>query len=448
MQNTVILYDLENLIKGYNNAQTIVQKVSLKNILESIKKIEGVGDIAIQRAYANWSDYRLRVMAQEISELGIEPIQIFGFSRNQKKNAADIQLAVDAVDLSYVRPWLNVFVIVSGDGGFSALAKKLHECGRTVIGCAYQSSTNKIFESVCDVFICLDEPISPANSGRKTSLKSPNAKQKITHSLKITNPIIIRLSQSLERLSSHEHSAIIQQSREIINWFVNDQESSSQLKTQGIYISVIKEAFKYGIENFDPSLIGLSKFITFLQFITTGTELKVINSAKNEVKVLWRTHNLDSFDSLPDIAQDYIHSVPNYASILETSNPRFQMVNFEILRQVIALIKQLESEAITVNYLIDYIKENKDQDLDAEGIKLSTTNLFSANILEESDEETSLSEKNLSLQSQYEDEEAIVDKIKMDMYNKLVAFWKDGFREDIFEELIYRLDMNLPVSDP
>ncbi|WLT40614.1 NYN domain-containing protein (plasmid) [Synechocystis sp. B12] len=123
MQNTAIFYDIENLLKGYNDPQTVAKNISLKETINQIKAVEIVGGIGIQRAYANWSDYRLKTIAQEVSKLGIEPIQLFGLSWNQKKNAADIQLAVDVIDLVYVRPWFDVFVIVSGDGGFSALGK-------------------------------------------------------------------------------------------------------------------------------------------------------------------------------------------------------------------------------------------------------------------------------------------------------------------------------------
>ena len=167
MQNTAIFYDIENLIYGYKQAAIMASNVSLKEILEKIKSSHLINGIGVQRAYANWSDSRLNVMGKEISELGIEPIQIFGLSRNQKKNAADIQLAVDAIDLAYVRPWLDLLVIVSGDGGFSALGKKLHECGKKVIGCAYKSSTNQIFEAVCDLFIPLEEPVNDTRFANK-----------------------------------------------------------------------------------------------------------------------------------------------------------------------------------------------------------------------------------------------------------------------------------------
>ncbi|MEI7911223.1 MAG: NYN domain-containing protein [Verrucomicrobiota bacterium] len=115
--NTAVFYDIENLLGGYNFNVQWVAELSLKDILTRIRATGLTGRIAVQRAYANWSDPRLGILRNEINELGIDPIQIFGFSRDAKRNAADIQLAIDAIDLAHLRPAIGTFVIVSGDGG-------------------------------------------------------------------------------------------------------------------------------------------------------------------------------------------------------------------------------------------------------------------------------------------------------------------------------------------
>ncbi|BAY79778.1 hypothetical protein NIES25_62660 (plasmid) [Nostoc linckia NIES-25] len=151
--NTAILYDIENLTMGNKNPNF---NFSLTKIIQNIKQIELVDKIAIQCAYADWSNSNLKTIKSDVQKLGIEPIQIFGFSF--QRNAADIQLTIDAVELIHSRPSLQVFVIVSGDGAFASLAKKLHEYGKTVIGCAYKNQTNKVLAAVCDYFISIPEP--------------------------------------------------------------------------------------------------------------------------------------------------------------------------------------------------------------------------------------------------------------------------------------------------
>ena len=149
---TAVFYDIENLLKGYSFSQQLIMNLSLKEILQTTKESYNLEGLAVQKAYANWSDPRLAVMRGEINELGIDPVQVFGFSWENKKNAADIQLAIDAIDLAYTRPAIDTFVIVSGDGGFSALAKKLHEYGKTVIGCAYRGATMSFGRYVTDLY--------------------------------------------------------------------------------------------------------------------------------------------------------------------------------------------------------------------------------------------------------------------------------------------------------
>jgi len=151
-----VFYDIENLICGYSE-KTIIQNLSLKSVFKKItNKIKD--KIAIQRAYANWSDPRLNGLKNDIVELGIAPIQMFGFGKGSQKNASDIQLTIDVVETLLKNDFIETFVIVSGDGGFSSLAKKLHEYGKNVIGCAYKKSTNKVFQYVSDDFIWLEEP--------------------------------------------------------------------------------------------------------------------------------------------------------------------------------------------------------------------------------------------------------------------------------------------------
>jgi uncharacterized LabA/DUF88 family protein len=191
--NTAIFYDIENLLKGYSFSQQMVANLSLKEILEAVRQTEQIGHIALQRAYANWSDPRLAIMRGEINELGIDPIQVFGFSRDQKKNAADIQLAIDAIDLAHVRPSLEVFVIVSGDGGFASLAKKLHEYGKVVIGCGYQSATNRTFQAVCDNFVWIADPDEEERQGRGEPAPAGGA------ALEVTDPRNVRLASSIRR---------------------------------------------------------------------------------------------------------------------------------------------------------------------------------------------------------------------------------------------------------
>ncbi|MEH2074040.1 MAG: NYN domain-containing protein [Nostoc sp.] len=101
--NTAIFYDIENLTMGRSNPNL---NFSLKQIQTNLENTSLVNKIAIQCAYADWSDSRLKLLKNEIQELGIEAIQIFDYS--YKRNAADMQLAIDVMELAQSRPTLQV----------------------------------------------------------------------------------------------------------------------------------------------------------------------------------------------------------------------------------------------------------------------------------------------------------------------------------------------------
>ncbi len=78
---------------------------------------------------------------REMMENGVEPVQVWSHPgpgrdprESRKKNAADIQLVVDALTVAGEAPWIDVFAIVSGDGDFIPLIRRLQFLGKVVIG--------------------------------------------------------------------------------------------------------------------------------------------------------------------------------------------------------------------------------------------------------------------------------------------------------------------------
>ncbi|ELR98856.1 NYN domain-containing protein [Gloeocapsa sp. PCC 73106] len=426
--NTAIFYDIENLLKGYNSSKNYISSISLKAIFDEIQKIPEVGRIIVQKAYANWSDPRLSIMKREINELGIDPIQIFGFSHYQKKNAADIQIAVDAIDLAYVRNSIDIFVIVSGDGGFSAVAKKLHEYAKYVVGCGYKSSTNQIFESVCDYFIGIDEP---------EDLEEHQSE--IGKNLKITNPIVLRMSESIQRLSSQDRNEMIQQSKHILNWFTQDGETAKELAKLGIHLSVIKEAFKYGIEDFNSAKIGLSKFVHFLQLICNETNLKVVTSSKCETKIAFKNNNIKDFETLPYLDPDFLHSSENYQSILATGNPRIKLINSQDFLKIVSVISSLDDQKQSLDSLLEYINHLY-ADIESENINMCLSSLININIFE-------MSEQFLILKPEYVDSQMIINRFKEAVYAKLASFWEADLKPEVVEKIISDLLGDRPQKD-
>ncbi len=90
------------------------------------------GRVVVRRAYADWSSWGedRRMLTRSHVEL-IEIPQRMGASR---KNAADIKMSVDALELAFERDYVTTFVLCTGDSDFTPLVHKLRELNKRVIG--------------------------------------------------------------------------------------------------------------------------------------------------------------------------------------------------------------------------------------------------------------------------------------------------------------------------
>src|SRR4051794_19859923 len=157
--DTVVLFDVENLLGEPARWKQAAAELSFGDIIAQLRRDQSglVGDFAVSRAYANWGLSFMATLRREMTENGVEPRQIFAYDGAAKKNAADIELVIDALELAYSRPGINTFVVVTRDGGFSALGRKLHELGKAVVVCA-DDDCSKALRAVADTFVSLPAP--------------------------------------------------------------------------------------------------------------------------------------------------------------------------------------------------------------------------------------------------------------------------------------------------
>jgi uncharacterized LabA/DUF88 family protein len=146
-ERIALFLDYENLAIGAREDLGGV-RFDLKPLADALAER---GRVIVRRAYADWSyfDEDRRMLTQQHVEL-IEIPQRMGTVR---KNAADIKMAVDAIELSFERDYITTFVICTGDSDFTPLVGKLRELNRRVIGVGLQASTSKLLPPACDEFL-------------------------------------------------------------------------------------------------------------------------------------------------------------------------------------------------------------------------------------------------------------------------------------------------------
>ncbi|MBF2098382.1 MAG: NYN domain-containing protein [Gloeomargaritaceae cyanobacterium C42_A2020_066] len=373
--DTVILYDIENLTKGYSFNRKIEQGLSLKEITKNVESLDIVKNVAIKRAYANWSDLRLKFLRNEILELGIEPIQLFGFSANQGKNAADIQLAIDAMDIVHTRLFVNVFVIISGDGAFSALAKKLHEYGKVVIGGAYQNATSKVFEAVCDYFISIEDPDCESDIiTDKNEINPPrniqSTKQEFQNLRQIT---------PLNCLTSNRED-ILSKAKETIGLILSDSRWRNTLRT-GISPSVFKEVFSLVLQNMTPQRLGFQKFAQLLRCFFRDTELCLYSKPPSDVKVGLRFQPIQGYEILSDLESGDPHSPAVYRSLLAEPLPVQYLPSYEVLARICSELAAHPLDQETLQGAIERLSASLHANLPEKTVKSVLQLLQSADLI-------------------------------------------------------------------
>ena len=127
------------------------ENVGPSHIRWLLDQVSEVGRVAVKRAYGDWSTGK---GSSALLELGIEPVQVFR-TGSSGKNASDIRLTIDAVDLLHQSP-VDVFVLASSDTDFIPLVSKLRAAGKMVIGAGRESAVGASLVKSCDRYHFLD----------------------------------------------------------------------------------------------------------------------------------------------------------------------------------------------------------------------------------------------------------------------------------------------------
>ncbi len=129
-----------------------VDNVSSRYIERVLSELSNYGKITIRRMYGDWSQLRLRKWLNVASRYSLTPVM--QTNATPGKNASDIGLIIDAMDILYGGQ-VEGFCIVSSDSDFNHLATRIREAGMMVIGMG-EKKTPEAFIASCERFIFLD----------------------------------------------------------------------------------------------------------------------------------------------------------------------------------------------------------------------------------------------------------------------------------------------------
>src|SRR5258705_5410571 len=149
-----VFIDFDNIEIGVKS--TLQREFDVAAVLDALKER---GEIVTKIAYANWG--RQESSTRQLAEHAVQMVQRDPSPRGDK-NGADINLALDALELAFTQDHISAFAIVSGDSDFIALVNKLKQYNKVIFVVGGRAFTSTILQKNCHEFVSyeslLDEP--------------------------------------------------------------------------------------------------------------------------------------------------------------------------------------------------------------------------------------------------------------------------------------------------
>src|SRR5947207_10319227 len=143
-----VFIDFDNIEIGVKS--TLHREFDVAAVLDALKER---GEIVTKFAYANWG--RQESATRALSEHAVQMVQRDPSPRGDK-NGADINLALDALEMAFTHDHINAFAIVSGDSDFIALVNKLKQYDKRIFVVGGRAFTSTILQKNCHEFIAYE----------------------------------------------------------------------------------------------------------------------------------------------------------------------------------------------------------------------------------------------------------------------------------------------------
>ena len=188
-----VFIDFDNIEIGVKN--TLNTQFDIGVVLEALRER---GDVVSKIAYSDWSrsaEYS-RALTQHATKLVQRNLTPGG-----DKNGADINLALDALEMAFTHPHINAYVIVGGDSDFITLVEKLKQYDKQIFVVGGRSFTSYVMQRNCHEFIAYENLLG---SSRKSS--SDRGRQSSSVTQAPIEQVVPLVRRALKVLSDREVS--------------------------------------------------------------------------------------------------------------------------------------------------------------------------------------------------------------------------------------------------
>jgi len=216
--------------------------ISHRAIEGIIAELSKYGVVNIRQAYGNWTKSNLKNWEEKLLEFAIKPIQQFDYSKS--KNATDILMTIDAIDMLHTKK-IDAFAFATSDSDFTPVVMRVQQEGIKVFGFG-EKKTPAPFMAACSQFIFTEKLMSTYEAPTETDNKSSSTK--VTKEVHKTSKEL-KNDKWLTKLLANAHN----QTMDEFGW--------SNLADMGAYIN--------NNSSFSPINYGYKKLSTLLKAMDT-----------------------------------------------------------------------------------------------------------------------------------------------------------------------------------
>ncbi|MCX6618746.1 MAG: NYN domain-containing protein [Acidobacteria bacterium] len=193
-----VFIDFDNIEIGVRS--TMNKDFDVGSVLEALKER---GEVISKIAYGNWK--RHGNASRMMSEQAVQMVQRDPTPRGDK-NGADINLALDALEMAFTKPHINAYAIVGGDSDFIALVEKLKQYNKAVFVVGGRGFTSAILQKNCREFISYENVVREPEPRRQQQAARRPARRGELLPLEGVVPL---LERALRLLAEREHQPLL-----------------------------------------------------------------------------------------------------------------------------------------------------------------------------------------------------------------------------------------------
>jgi uncharacterized LabA/DUF88 family protein len=164
-----VFVDFDNIEIGVKT--TLGGQFDIGLILEAIKER---GEVVTKVAYGDWK--RAGDHGRLLSQHAIRMVQR-NLTPGGDKNGADINLALDALEMAFTHDHINAFVIVGGDSDFISLVEKLKQYDKKVFIVGGRQFTSNIMQRNCHEFVAYENLLASSTASQPSSERRRHLKR-------------------------------------------------------------------------------------------------------------------------------------------------------------------------------------------------------------------------------------------------------------------------------